>query len=118
MAAAAVVAESSQRARSWCFTLNNPPAGAPFAWDANGMVYLIYQLERAPTTQTLHYQGYLVWKNPQTLKKCRSLNGSIHWAIARGNAKQNTDYCSKEPREAPTVTHGVMPEQGKGAPLP
>jgi len=112
MALVAAPQEGTQRARAWCFTLNNPASAEPFAWDANTMVYLIYQLEKAPTTQTNHFQGYLVWKNPQTLKKCRSLNGSVHWAIARGNARQNTDYCSKEPREAPTVVHGVMPEQG------
>jgi len=100
------------RARSWVFTENNPGA-VPFEFSPETMVYLIYQLETAPTTGTPHFQGYLVWKNPQTRKKCRSLNERIRWAVAKGNAQQNTTYCSKEPRSAPFVVHGVEPAQGK-----
>jgi len=106
------VEASRQRARAWVFTQNNPGA-VPFAFEEATMKFLIYQLENAPTTGTPHFQGYLVWKNPQTLQKCRGL-AAAHWAIALGNAQQNIAYCSKEPRAAPTVTHGVAPAQGKG----
>jgi len=102
------------RTRTWCFTENNPEAVVPFVFDENTMKYLVYQLETAPTTGTPHFQGYLVWKNPQALTKCRSLNARISWRVANGTAQENTTYCSKEPRNAPTVVHGVMPEQGEG----
>jgi len=105
------VEDGRQRARAWCFTMNNPPGAEPFAFDATKMKFLIYQLENAPTTGTPHFQGYLVWKNPQTRLKCRELCAA-HWSVAMGTAQHNITYCSKEPRAAPTVTFGEAPAQG------
>lgn len=106
------MAGANSRARSWCFTLNNPPGAEPFAYDAAVMKYLIYQLEVAPTTATPHFQGYVVFQNPKSLVGVRALAPTAHWAIANGSADSNIVYCSKEPRAAPTVEHGQRPAQG------
>jgi len=77
------------------------------------MSFLIYQKEAAPTTGTPHFQGYVVFKNPQSLVALRALNGAAHYEVAQGSAAQNITYCSKEPRLEATVTFGEPPAQGK-----
>jgi len=99
------------RSRAWCFTVPNPGA-VPFDWNPASMVFLIYQKELAPTTGTPHFQGYVVFKNPQSLVALRALNASAHYEVAQGNAAQNVTYCSKEPRVEATVTFGEVPSQG------
>lgn len=83
------------RAKHWCFTLNVPDelASREPCWDPVSMRYLIYQLERAPTTGQLHYQGYVclaragrisdvkLWlgSNSVHLEQCRDVGASIEY---------------------------------------
>lgn len=59
-----------ERGPWWCFTYNNPPVpygSLPF--DSLKLQYLCYQLERAPTTGTLHYQVVCQFMNKNTTRK-------------------------------------------------
>jgi len=104
---------ATPRSRSWCFTLNNPVEA--IAFDAVTMKYLIYQKEIAPTTQTPHFQGFVIFKNPRAKAGVRALLPTAHWEITIRSAEENIAYCSKEPRAEPTVEAGVRPAQGTSA---
>lgn len=94
-------------AKKWCFTFNKYTDG-----DINELVpkmsgfasKLIIGKETGTDKfwwedatdgkGTPHLQGYVEFK-----KKCRpkkGFNNTIHWAKAKGNAKQNHAYCEKE----------------------
>lgn len=82
----------------WSFTLNNY---SNFDYDnicakcVNICRYAIIGKERAPSTGTLHLQGYIEFR-----KRARPLgifgNPCIHWEVAKGTKEHNVDYCSKE----------------------
>lgn len=77
------------------------------------MVHLVYQLERAPTTGTLHYQGHLCLKSPTTINGARGLlpTGS-HLEISR-DVGAAISYCTKEDsRVSGPVEHGRRPVSG------
>lgn len=119
------VAESRQKGRAWCFTINNPthkvlfPDGLP-----DGIKFIVYQLEKGEQG-TPHLQGYLQLARPQAmswLKKVTSktAEGEIfhvfdraHFIVAKGNADQNKAYCTKaEGRLEGPWTLGDAPKQG------
>jgi len=110
------------RAKRWCFTWNNPTPvnshalntfclGDPPAFD-----YIVYGRESAPTTGTLHYQGYVILKEPKSLRQVKSLlsgnfQSSIHLEVSRGTPQQNREYCIKDGNfnefgELPSVSQG------------
>ena len=95
------------KARSWCFTINNP---TPADYEELATVkckYIIYGNELAPTTGTPHVQGYIQFANPATVKLTRS-----HNEIAKGTPEQNITYCKKE---GDYIERGELPgtDQGK-----
>jgi len=105
----------------WCFTvfddtLNNDLAcleecGLP--WNDQILDYLICQLERAPTTGKLHYQGFCRFQRRVGLNEIQTYFQDFkgHYEIARGSEKQNVTYCTKSksrvggPWERGTPTH-------------
>lgn len=67
-------------------------------------------LEQAPQTGTIHWQGYLELKTRKRLTAMKKVDAAIHWSAAKGSAKQNLTYCSKEGK---TETWGEpAPPQG------
>lgn len=85
-----------KRTANWCFTLNNYTDNdieEIKSWDSK---YIVFGKEKAPTTGTLHLQGYIVFTNARTLVGVKRLHNSIHWEHAKGNAQQNFEYCSKD----------------------
>lgn len=106
----------------WCFTVNNPGIWRPI-YDAGAMVYLIWEHEVAPQTNTPHIQGYIRLKKRTSLagvKKLLSDRG--HYQHAKGTEKQNKIYCSKNRSEAMIdwAEHGEYDEgagQGKRSDL-
>lgn len=82
--------------KKWCFTFNNYTQE-----DVDEIVPKIDELcdmaivgKEVGASGTPHLQGYVVFK-----KKCRprnSFNQKIHWEKAKGNHRENHDYCSKE----------------------
>lgn len=99
------------RFRAWCFTLNNP-AETDATWLNELKVdYLVYGHEIAPTTGTPHYQGYVYFPNGKTSSAAKKCMPGCHIEVAKGTAKQNRDYCTKECGEV--VERGAMPSQGE-----
>lgn len=78
--------------------------------------YFIYQVEKAPTTNRNHIQGYIIltdrWRITQ-LKKLFQDNG-LHAEIRRGNHEEARNYCSKEEtRIDGPYEYGQQPESRK-----
>lgn len=89
------------RARRFCFTLANPSEDthyelANIQFICPDFRYLIYQVEKAPTTGTEHIQAYLELNAVYRFQRVLSLlpDGS-HVESARGTCQQNILYCSK-----------------------
>lgn len=107
------------RSRSWCFTVNNPVGPIEFS-EFGQLLYGVYQSELAPTTGTLHYQGYCQFSQPQSRRQLAALLPDAHLEPARGNAKQCIAYCTKlDSRVEGTepVVFGKPPSQGKRSDL-
>lgn len=90
-----------QSFKRWCFTENNPIALLGESW-TDKCEYMIYQLEKSPTTGTRHFQGYLVLKANPNNKNGRTLaymkktfSPTAHWEPANGSHDDNVHYCSK-----------------------
>lgn len=81
------------RSRSFCFTWNNYPAEAPDTLGTLGADYQVYGKEVAPTTGTLHLQGYLHFPNAVSVVSLRRKLPGVHIVQARGSAQQNKVCC-------------------------
>lgn len=71
---------------------------------SNGrVVYSICQLERAPSTERLHVQGYLELKRSADFRACQRLIGddTAHLEPLRGTRSQAREYCRKEETREP-----------------
>lgn len=93
------------KARAFCFTLNNPTLLDETNIEALEYGYLVYGREVAPTTGTVHLQGYIQFKNPRSIK---AVGGLFKWhvEVAKGDSAKNFAYCSKEGN---FVEKGVRP---------
>jgi len=99
-----VKAQLLPRKRAWCFTyFPTENEKRDQIWFEKlsvkkGISYMIMGREHAPTTQRLHFQGYIHFKNAKTQKATRRWFGldRISLFIAKGNDYQNQKYCSKE----------------------
>lgn len=96
----------NRRCRSWVMTLNFTdealmPTAVGFIKqlfaDSAVIKFAICQLERGESG-TLHLQSYFVLKNPKAFAGVKRLFAPYqpHLEHARGNPKQNIDYCSKD----------------------
>ncbi|ESU40852.1 DNA-dependent RNA polymerase beta' subunit/160 kD subunit [Giardia duodenalis] len=88
--------------RSYCFTYNLPDGtetwtpGEPLS---NKVRYVIWQLERAPTTNQLHVQGYVEFKNATRVagaQRALGLPNTAHFEMRRGTREQARNYCKKD----------------------
>ena len=99
------------RARAWCFTVNNYEIVPDFGgWGAS---YVIVG-EETGENNTPHLQGYVHWAAPKRFSAMQKLLPRAHLEIAKGNATQNREYCTKQ-----KLLHesGVLPVQGKRSDL-
>lgn len=98
-------------ARHWCYThfdlLNEPK------WVENEMSYMVYQREKAPTTGTEHFQGYVCFKKKRTLGWIKNnIDSTAHWAKCKGTPEQNKEYCTKDDTRVDgtsPVEYGFLP---------
>jgi len=107
------------RKRAWCFTYfpTDKVTSADERWFAalsvkKGISYMVMGREHAPTTQRLHFQGYIHFKNAKTHKAVRRWFGLDRISLfpAKGTDYQNQDYCSKENK---IIETGKPVAQGK-----
>ena len=117
------------RSRSWCFTWNLVETTPDDLEDILKRVaetptveFLVGQLERAPTTGQLHFQGAIHFKNPRTMGGVKRLlgNDTVHLEIKSQNSTwaQVKEYCLKEESRAGfQLCIGEMPRQGRRSDL-
>lgn len=99
---------SSNRGMRWCFTYNVPghqqkeTAFGELAESLSELLdtkieYAFFGKEQAPSTGQWHAQGYVKFKTLQRFNQVKACSfPSIHWEQAKGNPKQNWEYCTKE----------------------
>jgi len=106
----------SAKALKWAFTLHVDAEDAePPLWNPEVMKFLKYQLERAPRTGQLHWQGAVHFVSQCRLPqaKARMGNDRIHMEPAR-NWEQLLDYVWKdETSVGRRAQHGEVIRQGQ-----
>jgi len=98
-----------QRARGWCFTINNDKFT-----DLEDLVdcdctYLIIGFEKGKDG-TRHIQGYVYFENARSFNSIKRFLPRAHIEPAKGTPEHNQDYCSKEGN---FFEFGELPEPGK-----
>lgn len=89
---------SNKRYRNYCFTLNNYTEDDIHMLKGSDLfTYIIFGEEVAPTTGTPHLQGYFEMAEAKTISSLikKHVPKGIHLEPAKGNQKQNKEYCSK-----------------------
>lgn len=110
---------AGQRKRGFCFTVNNYPENIydhlRSVFEDLNVRYLVCQKEVAPSTGTPHVQGYLYCETMKTIvqiQDCfKKFNVRVAVIVAKGNPKQNRDYCTKE-GGSDVLELGALPMQG------
>lgn len=105
------------RARNICFTVNVLDDNDlreldPSTWPH--CTYCVCQLEIAPTTGQLHWQGYAEFSQQVSFSALHAIDGleTAHFEARKGTTKQASDYCKKEGALAPYVEWGTLSSQG------
>jgi len=95
---------SGPKSKQWTYTINNPSATVRQRLQALHLIastpveYHVFQYEDAPTTHTLHIQGYICF----SIRKCRSTvqdllgDKTCHLEVTRGSPSENREYCSAQ----------------------
>lgn len=84
--------------RKYCFTINNYGEAEIEQVDSlvpNVCNYVVYGFETAPTTGTIHMQGYLEFLTKKRIKAASKILPTAHLTPAKGTAKQNFNYTGK-----------------------
>lgn len=79
------------------------------------VIQYVFQLEKAPTTGHLHYQGYVRLSAPRGFSYVRALlPAGVHWELAYSTHEKCVAYCKKdESRVDGPWEYGWEPEPGK-----
>lgn len=109
-----------RKAQGWCFTINNPSIAGQALLDLvksdSRVKYVVFSLEEGEQG-TRHFQGYLYLNNTKSMNVVKEILGrKAHLEIARGNPKQNKEYCTKAPLDGPWE-FGELPQKGKRSDL-
>lgn len=111
------VSQHPKQSLNWVFTLNNPTQLLVF--DDKEVRYLVYQKERAPTTGTLHFQGFIQFSSKRrrngVIEHLKTISGGIHGHVEPARDPQAAvDYSKKEDtRVDGPWEHGEWQSQGK-----
>lgn len=84
--------------RNWCLTLNNPTPEddgimRKICKDFGKYGVLGYEVGEQGTP---HIQGYIEFKNAQTLAQLKKKHDRCHWEKRRGSQEEARDYCLKD----------------------
>lgn len=89
---------SARRGRRWCFTLNNPSGlqeeNLRSSFEALSGTWIIGR--EIGESGTPHLQGYVEFANATRFSTLKSVDGGIHWELAKGSRRSNIVYCSKD----------------------
>lgn len=87
--------------KTMCFTLNNPTneeqAQIMTFFESDRIKRAVFQLEQGES-ETPHFQGYFAVETPMQFKTLKALDGftRCHFEKAKGDAKSNLRYCTKD----------------------
>lgn len=119
----AVGQNTMSKSRSWVFTINNPTdEDDQHLADLHGNCRYICYAPEEGEQGTAHYQGYVVFTSPKTMRAVSRLLPRAYLAPAKGNAAQNVQYIQgpyigsdgkTKPLNPGFVSCGDMPAQGK-----
>jgi len=84
-----------QRARGWCFTLNNYGELHELMLRRLRCQYLVYGRE-VGESGTPHLQGYVYFSSARTMSQVRKLIPHAHLSVRGGSHQQASDYCKKD----------------------
>lgn len=86
------------RARRWCGTLNNPTEDVGTIQGRLCQLPVVRGIigDECGESGTRHYQFYIEFRNCVSLRQLKGLLNNAHFEIAKGDAKQNYDYCRKD----------------------
>lgn len=107
--------------KRWCFTVYEgswPDLTKPIEFQPDIMGYLVYQLEKCPNTQNLHFQGYVEFKKQLYGTGIKKLGPPWHTCktiFCDGSGPQNKVYCLKEESRVEgglRMEHGTMSKTG------
>lgn len=105
------------RARNWCFTLNNPEWTGPeykeFLETREHVKWFVFQKEKAPTTGTLHFQGFVGFTNAKTMSAVKVVLNSLQVHLEPMKARDASYAMKEETRVEGPWTYGDFPAQGK-----
>lgn len=92
--------------RHWSFTWYEVDK-VPF-WNPDKMVYMIFQPEMCPTTNRLHFQGYVAFKRSMKIGMVKKalMSKTVHVEPIHGTPDQARHYCMK-PVEGCVCKHCV-----------
>lgn len=101
--------KSSKRessALNWVFTYNNyTPQGEKQIQECELFKFVVYGHEVAPTTGTLHLQGYFQLQKKKTHTYLKKRLPKMFFEKAIADYKSNSNYCSKDATDI--FTHGT-----------
>jgi len=90
--------------KCWCFTSFVEPG---LILVADAFRYAIWQKEKCPTTDSIHYQGYVEFHVQLRLSEVKKVLPSAHWEPRKGTQEQAIEYCKKsETRVEGPVEYG------------
>jgi len=91
---------SEARARAFCLTINNPELEILDVFEKymnkNNCINLIVESEFGSQEETFHLQCYIRFKNQTKFSAIKKKFPTAHIEQAKGTAKQNFKYCSKD----------------------
>lgn len=101
------------RSRKWCITLNNytEEEYKNFLDTINTKKYLYIIGKEVGEQGTPHLQIYLESRNPVSFTTIKNYNNRFHIEKAKGNIKQNYEYCSKEGNFISNIELPETPEE-------
>lgn len=102
-------ATGNTRSRGWVVTIYDT-AELDIFQKLEGVRYRCYGEEICPTTGRIHWQSYIYFNNARTFNSMKKKLKTSHLIKARGSAKQNKEYCSKDGK---FTEDGELPTQGK-----
>lgn len=102
----------SGKYRRWCFTLNgySELELKKMSEQIDGVKYMCFGKEIAPSTNMKHLQGWCYLVNPMSLKGVKNLiSERAHWENCRADIESNDLYCTKD---KDVTIWGELPNQG------
>lgn len=90
------------QARRWCFTINNYTEQSLLRLKQDlSSISINYAIiaKEIGENNTPHLQGFISFKERQRFTQMKKLMPTAHLEQAKGNDKQNEDYCKKQDKE-------------------